>query len=86
MDEASKDVKVPGNRWLWQFMLALMAQEILARVHDVWLTKPVSRSLAFFISYTAVTWFFYHDDPQKTLETLLHSALGAVLVFCLYRW
>ena len=86
MDEALEDVKVKVNSRLWPFVLAVMAKEILAKVLEVWLTKPVSRSLAFFISFTPLTWFVYHDDPKKMRWALLYCALGAVFVFFLYRW
>ena len=86
MAKALKDVKVPGNGRFWPFVLAVMAKEILAKVFEVWLTKPVSRSSAFFISFTALTWFLYHDDPQKMRWMSLYCALGAAFVFFLYRW
>ena len=84
MDEALKDVRAPGNNRFWPFVLAVMAKEILAMILEVWLAKPVARGLAFFISFSALTWFMHHNDAQKLRLALLYCAVGALFLFFLY--
>ena len=84
MDEALRDVKARGDNRFWPFVLAVMAKEILAIVLEVWLARPVARSLAFFISFSALTWFMYHNDAQKLRLVLLYCAVAALFVFFLY--
>jgi len=68
-------------------MFVNIADNVLGRILEIWLNKPLARALACFIPISVLIWFLYHSDqPEKMPLMLFLCALLAVFVFFLYRW
>jgi hypothetical protein len=86
MGEAPKPAEALSRKWFLQTVLVVAGNQILGRVLEVWLTKPVSHGLAVFIPLSALTLFLHKESPQKTPLRLLYCVGGTVFVFFLFRW
>ena len=87
MREVPTQTRPFSSRWLVGLMLVNIADNVLGRILEVWLTKPAARALACFIPISVFIWFLYHNDqPEKIPLMLFLCALLAVFVFFLYRW
>ena len=87
MGEAVKETKTLSTRWLSGLMFVNIADHSIGRILEVWLTKPVARSLSFFIPFSVYLWFLCQGErPEKMPRMLLACGLLAVVVFFLYKW
>ena len=86
MAEAPRPAEAISRKWFLQAVLVTAGNEILGRILEVWLTKPLSHGLAAFIPLSALTLFLHKESPQKAPLRLWCSVGGTVFVFFLFRW